>query len=213
MNKNRLQLAVGDRFLIYFSGETSNIRTEVLGYSSENFIIISAPLIPGIRQKALDKRSVIVRYFSDGIVYGFESSLINYLNKPEPLLFITYPDNIEVMELRKNKRVNCNMPAKVYLQDDPYQGLIVDISLEGCRIFIDELKNSEISKIEKEESIYLDLFPLTGEENIQAKGIIKNINAQKSSLFLGIQFDSQTESLKPISDYLAYVENLLNIAR
>jgi len=209
MKKNQLLLSVGDKFLIYFSGETNNIKTEVVGYSSESFIIINAPLIPGIRQKVVENKSIIVRYFNEGVVYGFESSLVNYLNKPEPLLFINYPDNIEVMELRKNKRVNCNIPAKVYINNQSYQGLIVDISIQGCRIFIDGLKNSETNKIEKEEPIYLDLSSFTGKNQVQVKGNIKNINIQQNSLFLGAQFDSQAESLKPVSDYLEYVENFL----
>ena len=210
MQVSQLQLSVGEKFLIHFSGEKDNIKTEVVGYSDGEFVIIRAPLIPGIRQKVLEKSEIIVRYFNEGTVYGFKSNLINYLSKPEPLLFITYPSNIEIMELRQNRRVSCNIPAKIYIEDKDQQGLILDISIQGCRVFIDGLSKSEINKFGHEEPIYLDLSLLTERENVQIKGVIKNINTQQNSLFLGIQFDSETESLAPISDYLAYVENMLN---
>lgn len=210
MKKTQLQLSVGEKFLIHFSGETDNIKTEVVGFSNEDFVIIRAPLKPGIKQKVLDNEEIIVRYFNEGIVYGFKSNLINYLNKPEPLLFITYPSNIEIMELRKNKRVNCNIPAKIYIEDQDYQGLILDISIQGCRIFIDGLKKSEMNKFVQEGPINLDLSLLTEQANVRIKGTIKNINNQQNSVFLGIQFDSQADSLKPVSDYLEYVENMLN---
>ncbi len=210
MTRSQLQLSVGEKFLIHFAGETNSIKTEVVGFSNDNYVIVHAPLIPGIRQKALENNEIIVRYFNEGIVYGFKSNLINYLNKPEPLLFITYPNKIEKMELRKNRRVSCNIPAKIYIEDKDYQGLIVDISIQGCRIFIDGLKNSEINNFEQEEPIYLDLSLLTENNNINIKGIIKNITNQKYSVFLGILFDAQTESLNPVSDYLEYVDNMLN---
>lgn len=209
MKREQLHLGVGEKLLINFPGETDNIKTELIGYSNNNFLIILSPLIPGIRQKVLENREITVRYFSEGTVYGFRSSLITYLSKPEPILFISYPTNVEIMELRKNRRINCNIPAKIYHQDQDYQGLILDISIQGCRIFIDGLKKSEINKFEQDTPIYLVLSMLAEKDNVQIKGIIKNVNNQQNSLFLGIQFDSQSESLKPVSDYLEYAECLL----
>lgn len=210
MHQAHINVDVGERIILQFSGEKGSMKSEVVGYSFDNYIIIRAPAIPGIRNKVLDGKDVIVKFFFDGIVYGFKSDVLNYVTKPESLLFINYPAYIEKVEIRSHSRILCNLPAAVYIKESNLEGIIFDISKGGCRLNIYNFNYSLVKNFAIEEEVRLNFYLPTDTEPLDIKSRAKNINSSSDNVSIGLQFSENDPSVQKISKYVDYVNRLSN---
>ena len=104
---------------------------------------------------------VVVRYLSDGTIYGFHSTMLLSQMKPVPLFFIEYPYQVEKIELRKEKRAQCSLPSKVHCKTGVYPGIIVDLSSGGAKLDL-ALDETEGSLFELNEMVIVEFFSFSG---------------------------------------------------
>ena len=122
-----------------------------------------------------------------GNVYGFRSISLGSTKSPYKITFLSYPDTIEVLNLRKTQRVSCFIPSVVALMDKDLHGVIADISREGARFSIN-MGRDKVMDIKVDDQVGLS-FPLLGIDGIQKfQGKIKNMKVDAENLSLGIQF-------------------------
>lgn len=210
MQAGPIPIAVGEKVFIQFSGESGKIKSEVVGFSDDNFILVRFPAIPGIRSKVSEGKTLIVKLFSDGAVYGFKADVINYVSKPEFLLFISYPAYIEKIEVRKHNRILCHMPTEVYINDFHLKGIIFDISKGGCRVNIFDITLSILKHFEVNEEVLLSFYVSTEKENINIVGQIKNITSSMEDVSVGLKFKDDDPAISRVHDYIDYVKSIYN---
>jgi len=210
MNQGKINLSVGEKLFIQFSGERNSIKSEVVGFSQENFIIIRSPAIPGIRSKMMEGREIVVKLFSDGTVYGFKSDIINYVFKPDSLLFINYPAYIEKYEVREHSRLLCNLPVDVCIKDVKLQGIISDISIGGCRINIYDITFSVLKNFEIDEKVILYFYLSTETDLVEISGKIKNLTSSMENVSTGIMFQTDDPSHAKVQRYIEYLNRIYN---
>jgi c-di-GMP-binding flagellar brake protein YcgR len=87
-----------------------------------------------IEEKLCRESKTTARYVHEGIVCAFSSQLIEVIATPVELGFLTYPEKIEPIQLRSNRRIECFLPAELVIRGDKYQVVIRDISEGGCRL-------------------------------------------------------------------------------
>jgi hypothetical protein len=140
-----------------------------------------------------------VRYMYSGSVYGFYSTVLHFITKPSPLLFITYPKTIEIIELRKSKRVDCFFPGQAKIQEKEHQGAIVDLSTGGCKFSIDTSGEIRVPQMEVGENINLS-FQLIGSPQPHIfLGKVRSISREQGKVVVGIQFGAlDTKIVKSI---------------
>lgn len=80
---------------------------------------------------------LVVRFFHEGVAYGFRSYVRQLLREPEPMVFIAYPEETESFALRRAPRLNCRLPARVRMDDgEEHTALVLDVSEQGCRVML-----------------------------------------------------------------------------
>ena len=100
------------QLLLRFSGFAESYKTTLVGMERGRYLICSAPYVPGIWTVLNAADQTTVRYLCEGVVYGFKCTLLTALDKPFRLLVLSYPENIETVNLRQHQRIPCLIPAK-----------------------------------------------------------------------------------------------------
>ncbi|MFZ3048069.1 MAG: PilZ domain-containing protein [Desulfatirhabdiaceae bacterium] len=131
---------------------------------------------------------VYIRYLYSGSVYGFRSDLLGYTQKPVRLLFLTYPQKIEQVNLRRSMRKICYIPTSAYIHQSKWKGVIVDISSTDCKFISETPPNLSAGAIAVGDTLQLD-FPLLGLDGTSKfSGIVRNLHQDGKWLSLGIEF-------------------------
>ena len=136
---------------ISFAGSETS-KSVLIGMEYGQFLIVKPPPLPEFPASLYQKNQTVVRYFYAGRAYGFRTTLVSLIREPVRLLILAYPETIESLNLRKNERYACRLPAGVVLNlsgDEPenWQGYITDISADGCRFECSTLDGKKPAKL------------------------------------------------------------------
>ncbi|MCP4714216.1 MAG: PilZ domain-containing protein, partial [Deltaproteobacteria bacterium] len=132
--------------------------------------------------------------------------ILGTVTAPTPLVFLDYPHTIEAVNLRKEKRVRCYIPAAAQKSNTLTKGLLTDINLTGCRFNYHHAGDAA-----QDLSIDTDLLrlssPLLGiGETLQCSGTVRNLTHTHNTASAGIQFqDIPTEVVEKIRVYMQNV--------
>ena len=194
-----LNISLGTPMQIQLGGMDGPFKSSLVGIVREKFVMIQLPMITGILNKLHDGNRVTARYLYSGSIYGFHSTVLAYITKPAPLLFLNYPRIVEILDLRECKRVDCFFPADAKIQEGEYKGLILDISTGGCKLSLDISGNIQIPHMEVGESINLSFRLIGSSEPQTVLGKVRTISRDQGKVVVGIQFDAlDSEMVKSI---------------
>ncbi|MCS4505730.1 hypothetical protein KBTX_00629 [wastewater metagenome] len=118
-------------------GYASRIVTTLLGARADRYLALHDNAGGGglERLRLSPGDPLVVRFFHEGVAYGFRSYVRQLLREPEPMVFIAYPEETESFALRREPRLNCQLPARVRMGDgEEHNALILDVSEQGCRV-------------------------------------------------------------------------------
>jgi hypothetical protein len=204
----RLQVQMGEL------GESMKIAGILVGIIPEVCLIIQVPAIPGILDKLGEGSPVTVRYIYAGNVYGFASTVRAYAHKPTLVVYLAYPTSVEIISMRKAKRVECLLPAELRIPGRDFngvisfQGVILDISKAGCRLYIEyDPVEPPVIDVGKGMEVRFQLPGTSEEQIISAK--IQNLKKDNKLAELGLEFDqSKTEV---IDNIVTYIDNFFKL--
>ena len=193
-----LHIAVGTRMYIQLGDAESEdkLSCELIGIKGEEFLIVSTAVYPGIITKLHEGRRVTIRYVYCGGVYGFHSSILAYYSKPSLMLILSYPKTIESLNLRTGQRAECRLPVKATIETVDFQGLVLDISTDGCRLAIQIGEQDNVPAVKPRQHIAV-CMPLAGIAGTQTvNGTIMNVRQTFRVLELGVKFDETDACVK-----------------
>jgi hypothetical protein len=188
----RISIEIGTRLQIRIDGVDINYTSTLIGMETGKCLIIDAPvnMLTLARHKLFQGSKILVRYLHKGSVFGFKSELIEDIYTPLKLLFLEYPEIIEVHNLRSGQRIDCVLPVRIKINDEERNGIISDINKEGCRCVTKKTEeDKELSSVQIDEQVTLMCqFPrVEGERTIIGK--VRNIRRDKKQMILGIIFN------------------------
>ncbi len=199
-----LNIGIGTRMQFQLGGKGQELKAAgfLAGMIHDEYLMIRVPAIPGILSRLTEGDLIIVRYVYAGNVYGFNSTISNYIQKPALIVFLAYPAAVEIVNLRKAQRVECLFPATVKTDKGDYKAVIVDISQGGCRICLDHGANHS-SSFDVDQTIGLS-FHLAGVAEEQGiKGTIRVLKKDAQLSEMGIKFDEEDKAvLKNVKEYI-----------
>ncbi|KAA1163598.1 flagellar brake domain-containing protein [Pseudoalteromonas fuliginea] len=131
---------------------SKRIKTEMVGLLDDKFIILNYPSskrLPAASDYLRDGITVVVRALiegSGGKVIAFRQKIMSISSHPARLIFINFPEQVQLFSLRSQTRIPTLLPAKLKLSDDRVlEGVIKDISLTG--VMFDVRSNKELESI------------------------------------------------------------------
>jgi len=208
---NILNIDIGTSMQLAFETVRYRLKSEFVGMEHHSFIIVTMPpakSVPNSSTIYSKGTETIIRFVYQGIAYGFSTTISRALYKPSKLLFLNYPTNIEIYQLRNHERVLCLLPVNLELtEDESLFGHVTDISKEGCQFSAENeafYNKHELPSKEYNHSISLHL---PGFENtIIISCQVMNINQTKEQVKIGLKFVSMSDDARErLYDFLESV--------
>lgn len=202
----QLQIAIGTQLTLQIVGSEERIKSDLIGIRSHDYLICDIASIEILKQFR-PGTIIIVRYLYFGNIYGFRSSVITSVSKPSLIVFLSFPEAIENHSLRKKERVPCNIPVKAKVLTTEVNGVILDLSAEGCKFGMKVSKNdvARLFQVDDDITIFLPFLGIEGpEDGIQA--IVRHIVEDEDKRIMGLQFEKPSEAITSTIDL--YVENV-----
>jgi hypothetical protein len=84
-----LSLRIGSVLHIQLSVKAERITTKLIGMDAGAYLILQPQNPAKLIDQVFKGKEVVVRYLSDGAVFGFESKVIDFMVQPARLLFLT----------------------------------------------------------------------------------------------------------------------------
>ena len=202
-----LDITLGARVVLQIVGVGKKFATEFVGMERGKFILLRLPPQQGLRQVLTVDETVTIRYMHDqSLLFGFTSSVVAVITSPAPLLFLSYPKTVEVLSLRRHQRVNCLVPIVTYFEGEEYCGQVLNISNSGCMFLVDNAEDAPPPPYAVEDEIFCQ-FRMPGAENdLYARGLVKNIGKFKGKQSIGVEFQDMDEEIE--QTIVTYVQNV-----
>jgi c-di-GMP-binding flagellar brake protein YcgR len=148
----------------------SKWNTMLIGARPGRYLIFDMPRVNNLPVKLDDGSRWAVNFISHGQIFTFYSEVMGSSYRPVPIVFFTYPDMVEISNLRNDKRYPVNIPVTIETTTDTppvliTKGLILDLSWGGClaastvaippevilsmNIFLDDINRIEGIQVEK----------------------------------------------------------------
>jgi hypothetical protein len=205
--KNKFQAQIGDAMMVTFDRTDEPIKAVFTGMETGAFFILRLPPGAGVSDHLFEGNGAVIKYVSEGTVYGFRAEVAAYLYKKRLILVVfSFPRTVETHELRKEPRIGFLVPAELELADRRVNGFVVDISPGGCR-FTTTLPPGDLPvdlQVVKEVALHFALVGLEGRQVINCE--IKNVAQRQNGLSLGLQFSQPEDRItEGIRDYIVQV--------
>lgn len=201
--KHRLSLIDGEIFSLQIGKDTERFFSHYCGVSHDRFLIVEVKEGKSIQGRLMAGNTVTVRFVSDGTVFGFVSKIILYITKPFHLIFLTYPDEIETLELRACERADTFLQAQAHTEEFNLSGAILDLSCSGCLFMatMAEGDRPDAVKDTREVVLSFDIPAIAGKVDMPCR--VVSIKREERKLRLGLCFLSDEKTvLDAIADYV-----------
>ncbi len=188
---NKLEIDIGANLQIQVGLLADRMDSSLIGICPGKYLIIGMPRGSEQVMAPLHEEgtSLIIRYIHHGNVYGFRSALLHALARPERLLFISYPAQVQVYELRNYPRVACFLPARAAIDHQLFDGSVINVSRTGARFAfpVDEATVALVGRIDTELELDIQFPGAAGYTHIA--GNLRDIHASSDKVNLGVRFD------------------------
>ncbi|MCC5855227.1 MAG: PilZ domain-containing protein [Idiomarina sp.] len=183
------KIDIGTRVSLQFLDQRdTRIRAELLGFRIGHYILIryeDSNTLP----VNLTGYVAIVRFLIEDMVgecLAFKSEIIQSINRPDRILYCSFPEEIHRRSLRHQKRQITRIPATIRVKSNngkkqAYEGFVVDISAGGCRFIF---KSQDKSRSVKQLPV---IITLAGQDQIL--GMVRSARNESEGISIGIQFD------------------------
>lgn len=208
INGEIMPAVLGMRMLVQAEGMDQGFRTTLSGLERNRFLLLHLPRIAAITEQLYPDRKVKVRYIHEGNLYGFLSQVLACQVTPFRLLYLAYPKTFERLNLRRDQRVDCFIPAELAVPgsvDAAFRAMILNISTSGCRTALDAT-SQRLPGFEVDAMVQLDFRVVGTDLEMRAQCQVKSVDADGSRVFLGLNFAGLDEDgLVAIQDYVESV--------
>jgi HD-GYP domain-containing protein (c-di-GMP phosphodiesterase class II)/c-di-GMP-binding flagellar brake protein YcgR len=188
VREKSLQIDLGTKVSLQYEVNGQRIRSTLVGMEQDDFLILRVSELLQYQDKLGKGMALIARYLHSGVAYGFMASIIGVTISPLPLLFLSFPKNIERMSLRSEQRAVCLLPAAAEVREKSCLCMIADLSTKGCRLILKHSERAKLPRVLLDESISIrSQFP-GNNETVVFKGKIKNFELAEGQTRMGIQF-------------------------
>lgn len=176
-----------------------------IGVYDHKYIILSHPEFKNSHAEIFDiieqGRPLSVRYLYNGDIFGFSTTIDYILRSPHKLLFVKYPQSIQMKNLRRYPRVQCKLGSTLEFINEKFKGIVRDLSIGGLRFEVSFKKDkaSYFNGLKEELNATMDMdehyrtmnivlkFP--GFDNARDfKVIVRNIEIKDSQIRFGCEF-------------------------
>ncbi|MGF1754360.1 flagellar brake protein [Vibrio makurazakiensis] len=139
-------LKIGTRVSATFDfgpSDTHAIHAHYVGMKQDEFLVfsLSKSTVESLTLRKVDNCDIIIRAITDtelAHIIAFKTSVKCLLSRPAHMLFLRPPASIATKPVREHERYKVNVDCELISQSVTYQGKLVDFSIAGCGIYLEE---------------------------------------------------------------------------
>jgi c-di-GMP-binding flagellar brake protein YcgR len=180
--------------------------TTIVGSRQGRYLILEVPRVNSLPVLFEDNSPWSVNFIRQGRIYNFVSRVLSTIARPVPLVFLSYPDKVEVANLRTEKRYPVNIPFTVAGAAETAsafqaKGLLLDLSWGGGLAASSvELPDGPLSV-----SLWLD-------DSSAVNGLVaekRGSRSQQGTFYTGLSFlSSKSEVMDRLGELIQDIENI-----
>lgn len=190
----RLNIELGDSVIIKGDQPGEDLGCVLVGLEAPHYLIMRTPLNAAPR-RFKNHQEVMVRYIHNAEIYRFRAMVTGQVNEPAELLFLSYPDLVEDGEERNNARINCEIPATASIDQALLNGLITDISSQGCRFIVNLPGNIQPCQVKVLTDVNLSVSLQEEAPPESLSGRVRNTTIDRFRIALGIEFERLSDRI------------------
>lgn len=202
----QINIELGAKLLLELEDVNIPINSIFVGLKVNEYFIASQPSnYSMIKHKLFPGNHMIIKYLHNGTVYAFPTKIIDIIDKPVQLLLFVFPKFLQSHTIRSYRRNDCLIPVKIVINNTERNGIIKDLSEEGCGCTFRYLPNPK-TKLRVGNHLKLRCqFPgIEGE--IELSGIIQNSRKEAGNEVVGLKFKGLSDKAGVIIyDYLIFL--------
>ncbi len=130
-----------------------------------------------------------------GEVVAFKVRGLKVIDSPLPMVITSFPSVLQKLGLRSQKRAISGVPVEVVLDEQENreaEGLIVDISKNGCKVLIPIKTVLQVIQSEEKITLCVEL----AERTLLIAARVKNVRIEKEFHAYGMQFEDDDNQLE-----------------
>ncbi|MBI4806597.1 MAG: flagellar brake protein [Desulfovibrio sp.] len=201
MNDNRKllsKLSVGTPLYLEIDGLEERLNSFLIGICPKRFILVSVP-----KQAETEPNRIYPLLYSGnnmtcytlcpGMAVAFNSHIIRFVMSPYPMLFLGYPANLELVNVRKHTRINCLFEAVLHAGQEQVHGMITDLSNGGCSFVFPS--DSGAPQLGVDTPVVLESRQLAAQDDNTFKASVRSLRNTPDNKCIGLEFGSMTSSM------------------
>ncbi len=192
-SQTKLGIDLGTELSLQSDRLVHRLKGVFIGMEQDECIIVrvTPEQFRGISPNYLWRSPVICRYVHQGRIFGFQSNFLDAISFPISALLLSYPEQVECVELRQHPRTECFLPGLLTKRDseERFEAFILDISEGGCRCSIHSQANEAFDAFEPGDPV--ELYTSLGTQGQRSfRAVVRNIYLTEiQELLVGMQFD------------------------
>jgi c-di-GMP-binding flagellar brake protein YcgR len=186
----------------------SRSQTFFRGCKEDEYIILDFPLNDnGVPLALKDGLPCVVRFLFQGKAFAFEAEIQKGVRYPYPFIFITYPTELDNINLRNSERHTVRLPVFYHHKaiekvSSAMTGNILDLSEKGCLLEADQSQPPDTLLF-----LALTLPNQKTIKNLAAK--VRRVSRRDEKFQLGLMFMvSEDPDIEKIKEYLSHLKSL-----
>jgi hypothetical protein len=200
-------LRPGDIVDLQISTPTASkrVKTGFIGLDIPHCLIFQIPSQSKwgyLRDVLVPEAELVIRYVlegEEGKVIAFKANVIRILAPPTPMLLTTVPPGVQTLPLRSEKRCAPGIYVQITRTLEKgnsvsTDGLIVDVSLNGCRMVME--LDPDFPQLDVDDEIIITINLAHKATEITA--LIKNTRSELKRLSYGVQFTSEENVIEKL---------------
>lgn len=202
----QVNIELGTKLLLELEDVNIPINSLFVGLKANEFFIASQPSnYSMIKHKLFPGNPMVIKYLHNGTVYAFPTKLIDVIDKPVQMLLFVYPKFLQSQTIRSYRRNDCLIPTKVIMNNTERNGIIRDLSEEGCGCSFKYHLNAKVRlRVGSSITLYCQ-FP-GREGDVELTGVIQNLRKEGANEIIGLRFEGISEQANAIIyDYLVFL--------
>lgn len=152
-------------------------------------------LAPGVlaRTELKEDDGLVARCLVGREIVGFRTAVLQVCAQPYAYLHLSYPDDVQRVEIRKNERVPVSIPAQVHASGaSAISATLVDLSASGAQLLAPDALGAVDDRIE----FTVELSFAGASRELRIAAVIRNVtrsarsNSDEPQHRHGVQFDA-----------------------
>mgnify|MGYP000686989148 CR=1 FL=1 len=178
------------------AGQKGKFRSVFVGFLAKQYVLLQIPdsgKLGNFGQFITQGAGVTVRGLiegNEGSVAAFVSSIKQTIQLPSKLMVLEFPSSISMQSLRKTMRIDTDILSKVRIEKNYWQGMITDLSKNGCQLKVDNGEEISLAK-DKTIDLVIETFPELGQ--LKFSGQICSQKQIVNGISLGIKFNDASK--------------------